>query len=92
MRQLFSLISAGALLVMLSSPAMSTTVDFEGTMWDAAATLELTPEVSSQEEIRRIQFGYPMGLRLEDDTVLAVHWCVEDGVCGIRWTRLRVVK
>ncbi len=66
-------------------------LDFEGTLWSARSTLELTSEISSQEEIRRIQFGYPMGVRLDQETVLTVHWCVEEGVCGIRWTRLRVV-
>jgi len=64
------------------------TVEFEETMWDANDVLELTSDVSSQEEIGRIQFGFPMGLRLDQHTVLAVHWCVEDGICGIRWTRL----
>jgi hypothetical protein len=66
------------------------TTEFEGTMFDGRARLELTDEISSQEQIGLIQFGYPMGLRLEDDVVLAVHWCEEDGVCGIRWTRLAV--
>jgi hypothetical protein len=69
----------------------SWTLEFEGTLWNARTMLELNSEVSSQEEIRRIQFGYPMALRLDNETVLAVHWCVEEGVCGIRWTRLRVV-
>lgn len=65
-------------------------VEFEGTLFDGRAKLELTEEISSQEQIRLIQFGYPMGLRLDGDTVLAVHWCVEDDVCGIRWTRLKI--
>ena len=67
------------------------TLESEGMLFDGRAQLELTDDVSSQEQIGLIQFGYPMGLRLEDDTVLTVHWCAEDGVCGIRWTRLRVV-
>ena len=66
------------------------TPEFEGMLFDGQARLELTDDVSSQEQIGLIQFGYPMGLRLGDDTVLTVHWCAEEGVCGIRWTRLRV--
>ena len=65
-------------------------LEFEGTLFDGRARLALADDVSSQEQIGLIQFGYPMGLRLGDDTVLTVHWCVEEGVCGIRWTRLRV--
>jgi hypothetical protein len=65
-------------------------VEYEGTLFDGRAKLELTDEISSQEQIGLIQFGYPMAMRLDNDTVLAVHWCVEENVCGIRWTRLRV--
>ena len=68
----------------------SWSLEHESTLFDGRARLELTEEVSSQEQIGLIQFGYPMGLVLSDDTVLTVHWCAEDGVCGIRWTRLRV--
>ena len=64
--------------------------EFEGTLFDGRARLELTDEISSQDQIGLIQFGYPMGLRLDEETVLTAHWCVEDDVCGIRWTRLRI--
>ena len=64
--------------------------EFEGTMYDGRGRLELTDEVSSQEQIALIRFGFPTAVRLDDDTFLATHWCEEDGVCGIRWTRLRV--
>jgi hypothetical protein len=65
-------------------------VEFEGMMYDGQSTLELTDDVSSQEQIRLIKFGYPTALRLNDSTFLATHWCEEDGVCGIRWTLLHV--
>lgn len=65
-------------------------VEFEDTMWDAQITLELTADTSSNKEIKRIQFGYPMPLCLDDKNILAAHWCQEDGVCGIRWTRLHL--
>jgi hypothetical protein len=75
-------------LVQIADAAWTTAS--EGTLYDARARLELTDAVSSQEQISLIQFGYPMGLLLDDETVLAVHWCAEEGVCGIRWTRLGV--
>lgn len=75
-------------LVRISGTSWS--LEHEGTLFDGQARLDLTEEVSSQEQIGLIQFGYPMGLVLDDDTVLTVHWCAEDGVCGIRWTRMKV--
>ena len=65
-------------------------VEFEGTMYDGRARLELTDDVSSQEQIALIRFGFPTAVRLDHGTFLATHWCEEDGVCGIRWTRLRL--
>ncbi len=65
---------------------------FEGTLFDGQARLELTDDVSSQAQISLIKFGYPMGVRLDEQTVLAAHWCEEKGVCGIRWTRLHIAR
>ena len=65
-------------------------VEFEGTMYDGRARLELTDDVSSQEQIGLIRFGFPTAVRLDTETLLATHWCEEDSVCGIRWTRLRL--
>jgi hypothetical protein len=42
------------------------------------------------DELTSFEFGFPTAIRLQDGTFLATHWCVEAGVCGIRWTRLRV--
>ena len=39
---------------------------------------------------RAFRFGFPTATRLHDGTFLATHWSVEDGRCGIRWTKLRV--
>jgi len=75
-------------LVRASGPSWA--VEFEDMLYDGRARLELTDEISSQEQIRLIQFGYPMGVRLDDDTVLAVHWCADEGEYSIRWTRLQV--
>lgn len=65
-------------------------VEFEGTMFGGRARLELTDDISSQEQIALIRFGFPTAVRLDEETFLATHWCEEHGVCGIRWTRLRV--
>lgn len=65
-------------------------IEYEGTMWDAKSSFHWNEEMSSNEQISKIQFGYPMAVRLDDQTLLATHWCVENGVCGIRWTRLQI--
>ncbi len=39
------------------------------------------------DELASFQFGFPTALRLHDGTFLATHWCVEQNVCGIRWTK-----
>jgi len=64
--------------------------EFEATMFDGRAQLELTDKISSQEQIALIRFGFPTAVQLDEETFLATHWCEEDGVCGIRWTRLRL--
>jgi len=66
------------------------TIEFEGTMWDAQTSFQWNEEMSSNEQISQFKFGYPMAVRLDDQTLLATHWCVENGVCGIRWTRLQI--
>ena len=45
---------------------------------------------SGVDEMKAFRFGFPTAARLHDGTLLATHWCVEDGRCGIRWTKLRV--
>lgn len=42
------------------------------------------------DELDSFQFGFPTAIRLQDGAFLATHWCVEQGVCGIRWTRFRI--
>ena len=45
---------------------------------------------SGVDEMDAFRFGFPTATRLHDGAFLATHWCVEDGRCGIRWTKLRV--
>jgi hypothetical protein len=42
------------------------------------------------DELDSFQFGFPTAIRLQDGTFLATHWCVEQGVCGIRWTKFEI--
>jgi len=42
------------------------------------------------DELDSFQFGFPTAIRLHDGDFLATHWCVEAGICGIRWTRFRI--
>ena len=66
-------------------------VEFEGTLWDAASSRQRSSSVTSGiDEFDSFAFGLPSALRLDDKTLLAVHWCKEEGTFGVRWTRIRV--
>jgi hypothetical protein len=45
---------------------------------------------SGVDELDSFQFGFPTAIQLQDGTILATNWSVEQGVCGIRWTKLKV--
>lgn len=45
---------------------------------------------SGVDELADFQFGFPTALRLADGSFLATHWCVAQGVCGIRFTKFRI--
>jgi len=67
------------------------TVEYEGTLWDATSSRQRSPSVTSGiDEFDSFAFGLPSALRLDEETLLAVHWCKESGVFGIRWTRIHV--
>jgi len=60
-------------------------------LWDARTTREREPEVKSGiDEFDDFAFGFPSVMRLDSHHFLAVHWCKEDDIFGIRWTRLRL--
>lgn len=42
------------------------------------------------DELASFQFGFPTAIRLRDGAYLASHWCVEQDVCGIRWTKFYI--
>ena len=67
------------------------TVHAEHLMYDAKASYTRLENLESWvDELDAFAFGFPTALPLRDGSFLATNWCVEDGVCGIRWTRLRV--
>ncbi|MEZ6047729.1 MAG: hypothetical protein R3C11_19550 [Planctomycetaceae bacterium] len=47
---------------------------------------------SLQDELDTFAFGFPTPLRLTENEFLATHWSVEQGKCGIRWTRFRISR
>ena len=64
-------------------------VEYEGMLYDAG-TRRQRRTGSGVDEMEAFRFGFPTATRLSDGTFLATHWSVEDGRCGIRWTKLRV--
>jgi hypothetical protein len=67
------------------------TVCHDSVMYDADTVYERSDNVESGiDELEDFAFGFPTAVGLNDGTFLATHWCVEDGTCGIRWTRLRI--
>jgi hypothetical protein len=68
------------------------TVDYEGLMYDARRHYQRPADVQTGiDELDHFEFGFPTAIVLNDRTVLATHWCVENEKCGIRWTRLHVL-
>jgi hypothetical protein len=65
-------------------------IAFEGLLYDAKARREGRIREGGVEEMNDFAFGFPTAIRLHDGTYLATNWSVEDGRCGIRWTRLKV--
>ena len=66
-------------------------VHSEQTLYDAGMHYQRADDVESGiDELDAFAFGFPTAVELQDGAFLATHWCVEHGVCGIRWTRLRV--
>lgn len=63
----------------------------EGLLYDAKASREKPPEgQDGVDELASFQFGFPTAIRLQDGTILATHWCVEQELSSIRWTKLAV--
>lgn len=66
-------------------------VHHEDVLYDAQTFYERSAAVQSGiDELDDFAFGFPTAIPLQDGSFLATHWCVENGQCGIRWTRLSV--
>jgi sialidase-1 len=65
-------------------------VHYEDLLYDAKAVQESLGGPSGLASLDTFQFGLPTAIPLHDKTILATHWCRENGKFGIRWTKLRV--
>ncbi len=64
---------------------------YEGLMYDGGARRERQQDAETGVEVfDSFMFGFPTAIKLQDGTILATHWCKEEGPFGIRWTKLRV--
>ncbi|NQT59156.1 MAG: exo-alpha-sialidase [Bacteroidetes bacterium] len=62
-----------------------------GLLWDAKASRDINEEKTKGiEAFDDFAFGLPSAIRLEDNLFLAVHWCRENGIFGIKWTKFRL--
>jgi sialidase-1 len=59
-------------------------------LWGTNVAAHSTAEASLLAQMSTLRFGYPSVVKLVNDEVFAVFWCVEDCVSNIRWLRLRV--
>ncbi len=66
-------------------------IETESMLWDARTSRdESTEEASGIEAFDDFAFGLPSAMELEKNLFLSVHWCREDGIFGIRWTKFRI--
>ena len=81
----------GVVMALVSFTDTSWYVIHEGLLYDAQG-FRNGPEsgATGVDELASFQFGFPTAIKLQDGTILATNWCVEQGVCGIRWTKLAV--
>jgi hypothetical protein len=83
--------SQGIVACLVTFTDSAWTVRHEQLLYDARASRSGPAEgASGVDELDSFQFGFPTAIRLQDGTYLSTHWCVEQGVCGIRWTKFRI--
>ncbi len=81
----------GVVAYLVTASETDSRVEFETMVWDAKMSRNRSTEKRSGiEAFDDFAFGLPSALSLGDDNYLAVHWCREAGVFGIRWTRMRI--
>ncbi len=80
----------GVVMALVTFNETDWTVHYEGLLYDARAHRDGPQRgTTGVDEFASFQFGFPTAVVLKDGDILATHWCVEQNVCGIRWTKLR---
>ena len=81
----------GIVAALVTMNDMTWTVTDETMFYDAGAFRDRPPSgATGVDELDSFQFGFPTAIALNDGTYLGTHWCVERGICGIRWTRFAI--
>lgn len=81
----------GIVAVLATFTDTAWTVHHEQLLYDARALRDGPASGNTGvDELASFQFGFPTAIRLQDGTFLETHWCVEQGVSGIRWTKFRI--
>lgn len=81
----------GIVMALVTFTDTSWSIVYEGLMYDARARRERPTDLETGvQEFDSFAFGFPTAIRLQDGSILATHWCQEDGDFGIRWTKLRI--
>lgn len=66
-------------------------VHYEGVMYNPHSNRQRPDDLESGvDELDGFAFGYPTAIPLQDGTFLAANWSNENGICGIRWTKLSI--
>lgn len=58
-------------------------------VWQGACS-GMAGKAPTGEELGALKFGFPSMVELPDGDVMAVFWCLEDGIHNVRWVRIRV--
>ncbi len=67
-------------------------IEGESLLWDAQTTRNLeTENKKGIDAFDDFAFGLPSAIKLENGEFLAVHWCKEEGIFGIRWTKFKEI-
>lgn len=67
-------------------------IEGESMLWDAHTGRSTEDEDKSGiEAFDDFAFGLPSAIQLGDNLYYSVHWCKEDGIFGIRWTKFHEV-
>jgi hypothetical protein len=83
--------SQGIVAVLATFTDTAWSVHYEQLFYDARAFRDgPSTGATGVDELASFQFGFPTSIRLRDGTFLSTHWCVEQGVCGIRWTKFSI--